>query len=262
MRMINPADRARVVPTGQVASPNQGSQDTTVSAVPCPLCDGSGWYKEARPAGHPNFGKLFPCDCRIAGEADRQRERQRQRLATFAQEMGGELAGCTLDNYDLCRARDAKARKSMQAALDTCRAYAHRASGWIYFYGPTGVGKSHLAAATARALAERHTITLAYASEPALMKYIRDGWGKTGDEATDARIELLQNVDLLVLDDLGTEHRGKDSTWADDQLLDILMPRYQHARWTIITSNLDIDDIDEPRIRSRIKGRTSLDFAG
>src|SRR4051794_3174739 len=90
MRMINPADRARVVPTGQAASPSQGRQDTTVSAAPCPLCDGSGWYKEARPAGHPNFGKLFPCDCRIAGEADRQRERQRQRLATFAQEMGGE----------------------------------------------------------------------------------------------------------------------------------------------------------------------------
>src|SRR5262249_27739541 len=151
--------------------------------------------------------KLFPCQCRIAGEETRQRERQRGRLAKLESEMGGELALCTLDNYELRRAKDAKARKSMQTALDICRAYAHRASGWLYLYGPTGVGKSHLATATARALAQRHDIAIAYASEPALMKYIRAGWGQKGDDSTDARIIDLQNVDLLVLDDIGTEHR-------------------------------------------------------
>ena len=73
-------------------------------------------------------------------------------LARFEDEMGGELAGSTLDSYDLGRARDAAARGTMAAALDTCRAYVDQPRGWLYLYGPTGVGKSHLAAATSRAI--------------------------------------------------------------------------------------------------------------
>jgi DNA replication protein DnaC len=285
MRKISPADLATIIkvqPAAQPASPSQANPNTTGAGrnamtlsvtTPTPshqfdpcvfdFCDGSGWYKEAVPYGHPNFGQLFACQCRIAGESAREAERRRGRLAKLESEMGGELASSNLDNYDLRRAVNAEARKTMRAALDTCRAYAHRASGWLYLYGPTGVGKSHLAAATARALAEKHSITLAYASEPALMKYIRAGWGKKDDDGTDARMVDLQNVDLLIIDDIGTEHRGKaEKAWADSQLLDILMPRYQHERWTILTSNLELDDIDEPRIRSRVKGRTSIEFAG
>ena len=40
------------------------------------------------------------------------------------------------------------------------------------------------------------------------------------------------------------------------------MPRYQFSRLTILTSNLRLDDIDEPRIRSRIKGQTNVDQVG
>jgi DNA replication protein DnaC len=176
--------------------------------------------------------------------------------------MGGELAAATLDNYDLGRAHNAAARKLMAEARDACRAYVDQPRGWIFLYGPTGVGKSHLAAATARAIAARHDLTLAYISEPALFKFLREGWGQEGDESEDARLSLLQEADLLVIDDLYTEHRGKDSTWVDSKLVALTMPRHQFERLTIITSNVQVDDVDEPRLRSRIKGRTNPDYAG
>jgi DNA replication protein DnaC len=273
MRRISPSDLSAWRSSD---APSQATQATTkVESVtttvpsrqfePCPLgaCDGSGWYKEARPAGHPSFGKLFPCACRLQQNATQLASRQRERLAQFEQEMGGELARCTLENYDLRRATSDKARKSMKAARDMCIDYANAPEGWIYLYGPTGVGKSHLAATTGRALAWTNDLSLAYISEPELMKYLRNGWGQKGEESTDSRITLLQEAGLLVIDDIGTEHRGKsDATWADAQLLAILMPRYQHGRFTILTSNLRLDDIDEPRIRSRIKGQTNVDQTG
>jgi DNA replication protein DnaC len=232
---------------------------------PCPLdfCDGSGFYKEMRPAGHPNFGKLFACQCRLQQHAEQLAARQRERLSQFETEMGGELAICSLENYNLRRASSDKARQSMKQARDMCIDYANTPEGWIYLYGPTGVGKSHLAAATGRALANRNNLTLAYISEPELMKYLRQGWGQKGEESTDSRMTLLQEAGLLVIDDIGTAHRGKgDRVWADEQILELLMPRYQHGRFTILTSNLKLDDIDEPRIRSRIKGQTNVDQTG
>jgi hypothetical protein len=84
-----------------------------------------------------------------------------------------------------------------------------------------------------------------------------------GTLCTASRMTLLQEAGLLVIDDLGTAHRGKgERVWADETILELLMPRYQHGRFTIITSNLRLDDIDEPRIRSRIKGLTNVDQTG
>lgn len=165
---------------------------------------------------------------------------------------------CTLDNYDLSRADSEESKITMAAALIACKAFVDYPVGWLYLYGPTGVGKSHLAAAVGRALAEQRACSVTYASEPALAAYLRDGWGESFNQ--DERVRALQDVEVLILDDLGTEHRGKNS-WIDSQLFAILQPRYQHGKLTIITSNLHYDDL-EARIRSRILGMTNPDYCG
>jgi DNA replication protein DnaC len=218
--------------------------------------------------GHPDWGKLQICGCRALSGAQRQQERAQRSLDTLLVELGGELAHATLDNYDLGRAENAEARASMAKALDICRAYRDAPHGWIYLYGPTGVGKSHLLAATVRALAEGGD-TVAYASEPELMRYLRAGWKRRQEAGldddpttTDERIVHLQNVGVLAIDDIGTEHRGKsDQSWCDSQLFSILHPRYQFERPTLLSSNLRLADI-ESRLRSRIDGRTKPEYAG
>lgn len=260
--------------TTSSAKPNL-SQDTSVRVLPstCPFghCDGSGYYLLPVRVGHPAFGKLQPCDCKQLGEADKAQARMGRILATLDQEMGPELAAATLDTYDLGRAAHADAYTTMAAALALCRSYIERPYGWIYLYGPTGVGKSHLLAATAREVASRNQLSAIYVSEPDLLRWLREGYARHQEQGegefidADARMAALQRVDVLMLDDIGTAHRGKAqgvaASWADAQLIDLLYQRHLHARSTLITANLHLDDL-EFRVRSRILGRTNRDYAG
>ena len=44
----------------------------------CPHCDGAGYYKEAVPFGHPHFGVLFPCVCKLHEKEQRAAEELRE----------------------------------------------------------------------------------------------------------------------------------------------------------------------------------------
>lgn len=257
---------------GQVSATTTNDTSVRLIEPTCVFnfCDGSGFYKYAVPATHADFGKLQTCRCKKLNDAERAKARTAEVLARLASDMGAELAAATLDNYDLGRAENAKAREMMTTALDTCRAYLARPSGWLYLYGPTGVGKSHLAAATCRAVAATWNLHAAYTSEPDLFRYLREGYQREmthGDAQfidADERMAALQKVAVLMIDDLGTAHRGKATaaaSWADAQLIDLLYQRHMHNRLTIITSNLHVDDL-EARVRSRIRGRTNPDYAG
>lgn len=256
----------RSAPIESVRLIGRPDRRSATEPAPCPydFCDGSGFYKEAVPYGHANFGKLFPCQCKHLTADARRRERASRILASLGDDLGPELAGATLDTYRIDRAARADYRATMEAALTACRAYVEQPIGWLYLYGPVGVGKSHLMAAVGRELVQRYHYGASYASEPSIFSYLREGWSRQGKQpevTTDERIAALQAVDVLMIDDLGTEPRGRDSTWVDGQILEILRPRFQYERITLITANLKVDDLDA-RISSRIKGRTNPDYTG
>lgn len=236
------------------ATPNE--PDMMPQPRDCPDCGGAGWYKEAVPHGHPSFGKLFPCRCTLAARDGHLKGRRLDILSKLQGELGGELSCCRLDSFDLRRARDAESRESLGFALSAARDFLSAPRRWLYFYGPTGTGKSHLAASIAIAWADGGIGRVAYASAPALLRYIRAGYK---DDTADERLIALQLIDLLILDDLGTEYHkpGESYSHTDSTLFELIADRYTYARPTVITSNLDVDDL-EPRIASRIKGKSRL----
>jgi len=278
--LIGPRQRASSL---AARGPAQATQHTTPSAAAvasetrCERCDNVGWYLLKVDYGHPQWGVPQPCECTLAQRSEQMQRRHAQMLDTLSSELGGELARCSFDNYDVERAAGfadvpaEAARQSLSQALATCKAYAENPIGWLYLWGPTGVGKSHLAAAAARQIAAQYLATVSYASEPALMRFLRESFDRREPNpdddrpigTLDERMRALQSCDLLVLDDVGAAYRKKrDGTdWCDAQLDDLLMVRYQHHRLTIITSNLDVDDL-AMRVRSRIKGRTNSGYAG
>lgn len=243
-----------------LTAPPTPNEPFPIPAAPpgCPDCLGGGFYKKRVPISHPDFGRLFPCRCTLERQARRERDRQTAILGQLQGELGGELALKRLDTFDPNRGTGEQ-RRSLDTALRAAWDYVaalplidEGRAGWLYFWGPCGVGKSHLGAGIAYLAAEQG-YRASYASAPSLLRFLRAGFK---DDTENARMLALQLVDLLVLDDLGAEYHRSEGDWSDQTLFELINARYLHSRATVITSNLPIADLPlDERTKSRIRGR-------
>lgn len=250
-----PRDQAIPPITSAIAGAALAPPTTNEPAEPppaapgCPDCGGAGWYKEAVPYGHPRFGQLLPCACKQGEQETRAAIRRTAILSGLAHELGDDLARCRLASY-VTTHPDPTQRQALSRALRIATDYSRELRGWFYLWGPCGTGKSHLAAAVAHEAALRG-LHSSYASVPALLRFLKAGFG---DGTGDARMVALQLVDLLVLDDIGAEYHKGPGDWADGALFELINQRYLYNKATIFTSNMPPSEI-EPRIASRIVGR-------
>lgn len=125
--------------------------------------------------------------------------------------------------------------EAAREAAEIIRDHDHKG---VVFYGPTGVGKTHLAAAILnnRILAGKSGV---YATVPELMDSLRSAMRtNTIDEARQAIID----TDLLFLDDLGAEN---PTEFVVEELFKLINGRLLHAKQTIGTSNLSPDGFRE-----------------
>jgi len=208
----------------------------------CPVCGGLGFLREDVPVDHPNFGKLFPCQCRLAEMEQRRLERLRS-LSNL-----DHLARMTFDTfipegYGLTPDKAAKLRFAYEEALR----YVEHPSGWLILFGGYGCGKTHLAAAIANRVIGRGQAAL-FVVVPDLLDYLRATFGPSSPVSYDERFEEVRNSPLLILDDLGTQ---SSTPWAQEKLFQILNYRYNARLPTVITTNQRMEDIDL-RIRSRM----------
>ena len=117
------------------------------------------------------------------------------------------------------------------------------------FSGVPGVGKSHLSMAMLKAINEHADPMLSclFVSTNDLFRLIKSSFGNPDSKYTELNMTtLLGNVDLLVLDDLGSEasFQRKDreaKNYTQSVLFGILNARQR----TIITTNLNSDDLED-----------------
>lgn len=243
-----------------VTPTSRRSSARPVPAAPptsCPACDGAGYTTAPVPFGHPLFGVLVACGCKLAEIA----AKDAQILRDLADELQ-RYRDCRLDAYGCDRPiagaltwggwtlSEAEQRASLALAHQAACAYVAQPIGWLYLYGPPGSGKSRLAACIANELAARHMRTT-YASTPGLVAYIQAGFA---DDSAGRRRLALQRVPLLVLDDLGTEYI---TDFSRAELGDLLNQRYNRELPTIITSN-DWYETLPVRLADRIAGEAQI----
>jgi DNA replication protein DnaC len=230
----------------------------------CPDCAGAGYYTLAVPIGHPDFGKLIPCACRIRAREQRAQEQAAHHTQALLAELArtlGRLAHARFDTFDLQRSLDDLVwggatfpvdvqRQALAQALEDAQRYAAQPAGWLYLCGPCGAGKSHLAAAIANHLAMGGQ-GVTYASVPDLLRFVRRGFG---ERTADERLDALLAIDVLILDDLGAEHL---TAWAQEQLFVLLNARYLAERATVLTSN-DRPEALPARLQSRIAEQAQM----
>ena len=115
---------------------------------------------------------------------------------------------------------------------------------WLYLFGRSGSGKTHLAAAIANQAMNAKFVTV-----PELLLEIK----KTFRDGTeDGLLDSLSKTKLLILDDLGSE---KPTEWVQETMFVLIDRRYTHYLPTIITSNFSLDQLKDRlgyRIASRI----------
>lgn len=214
------------------------AQKKDVTPSVCPLCKGRGYGRHDVSYGHPDFGKVFPCQCKIA----EQRERERHELV--------ELSGITqlhrfkratfeTFNPDLPHVRN---------AYRTAKQFAACPMGWLVMTGPYGCGKTHLAVAIAKQRVDAGDSVLVQ-TVPDLLDHLRSAFSPASEETYDEMFKKMREVDLLVLDDYGAE---QGSPWAKEKMFQLINHRYNQNLPMIVTSNnIGLEGVD-PRVRSRL----------
>jgi DNA replication protein DnaC len=173
----------------------------------CPICQGVGYLREDVPLGHPDFGKVKPCQClkRVI------QARMQQRLYQFSHLE--RLKDKTFENF-LPRGKiglaDAQA-DSLERAYHHALQYAHSLQGWLLIQGRYGCGKTHLAAAIANYIVGLGIPTL-FITVPDLLDSLRYSYSDP-DITFEEQFEQVRQVDLLVLDDFGTQNA---TPWAQE----------------------------------------------
>ncbi len=186
----------------------------------CPLCDGTGWT----PIDADGERRVTRCDC--------WRRSLSERLLREAN-IRRRYEHCDFENFTTYP------NERLLTAVGRARRFAEAfpvVERGLFFVGPPGIGKSHLAVAVLKQVIRTRGATGVFYDVRELLRLIR---GTYDPVARTAEMDILQPVigaDLLVLDDLGAE---KTSEWVEETLNLIVNSRYSEKRPTIFTSNYE-----------------------
>ena len=119
----------------------------------------------------------------------------------------------------------------------------------LLFYGPHGVGKTHLAIGILKDAIRTKGARGYFFETRDLLRLVRDTYNAKVEERELDVLKPVLEADLLVLDDLGAE---KTSEWVQETLGLVINTRYNAQRPTVVTTNLsDYPDDDDPQIIRR-----------
>src|SRR5919199_6837762 len=219
-----------------------GIPDVPVEPDPeptCAICRDHGFVRRDVDISHPDFGRAFPCTCRLGEVRDRLRRRSHL----------GHLSSRTFDTFRP-EGREGPV-PSLNEAFGLCRVYAEAPTGWLVLSGPSGCGKTHLAAAVANRQIELGNEVF-FTVVPDLLDHLRATFGPGSDVTYDELFEAVRNAPLLVLDDLGTQ---SDTSWAQEKMFQVLNHRFNAQLPTVITTNHAMSELDE-RVRARLTDKS------
>lgn len=195
------------------------------------------------------FGKAkkFPCLC-SCGVKRREEEKERfqnmnkqKRLERIIDNslMDEQFKTCTFENWDH-KLGNEKMFKIGKGYADNFQKCKNKNTG-LLIYGAPGNGKTFLSACITNELMKK-LIPVVCVSVIALLQRIQKTFNKFEKEEAETVLSSLDNADLLILDDLGTENM---SEWSVSMIYHIIDSRARLKKPLIITTNIDLEEIKE-----------------
>ncbi len=224
------------------APPDQCPIEEEEVANDCLLCHGAGVLHPVE-NGKVNYGDVIVCSC-MKEEVDRKRTAALLKMC----ELPAGTDKWTFENFK-CDPRWPSLKEAKDAAMEL--AEGDEDIGWVTLLSKRDGGKSHLAVAICRRWLERGK-PARYILVPKMLDELRRGYDKEGEESYDWKLNFIMNVDLLVLDDLGTQ---VPTPWAMEKLMMIIDHRSVEGLPLVVTTNKELTKLpgdDEHRIGSRL----------
>lgn len=224
----------------------------------CTKCNDTGFVEERDDAAGVSYGTKL-CSC----HKDLLKELSVKSLLRSTPLDLSCFEDFDLNYYSKSKKDGVSPYERMNTVYNRCVKYAQTFdldSVSLYFYGRTGLGKTHLSLAIANEAIKKGYTVLYGSVINFLNKIEKEKFGRAEDLDTE---NMLIDVDLLILDDLGAEFTTALST---SVLYNIINSRICRGVPTIISSNLDFHDLKErypESISSRIIGTyTGVNFVG
>ena len=145
------------------------------------------------------------------------------------------LQKCNFENFNIT--------DDNKKVLETIKKYTELSikdemKNGIIIYGNIGYENTHLAASIANRMIENNKIVLMERTS-AITDKIKDSFNK--NFTTDAEIiELYSNIDMLIIDDFGSETISK---WALEKLYKIINNRYENELPIVITTRYNKEEL-------------------
>ena len=219
----------------------------------CEKCEDTGFIEERDDEKGVSYGsRLCKCHTELL-----------KKLATENMAKSTPLELSTFEDFDIRYYSREKVNgespyEVMSFVLNSCKEYAENFdmdSNNLYFYGRTGLGKTHLSLAIANEVIKKGYSVVYGSVIGFLNKMEREKFGK--GEAFETE-NILIDADLLILDDLGAEFQ---TSFTVSAIYNIINSRIARSTPTIISSNLDFEELKArypESITSRILGKFSI----
>lgn len=172
---------------------------------------------------------------RLKAEADAKAKREQERLERLIQQAAipARFIGRSFDNFKA-------STPGQRNALAVVRAFAgefdanYRNGRGLILSGMPGTGKSHLAGAVLQAILPEYCGL--YLTCLGLIRMVRTTWRKDSERSETETLQLLADVPLLVIDEIGVQY-GTDGE--QTILFEVLDARYRAMLPTILLTNQD-----------------------
>lgn len=146
-----------------------------------------------------------------------------------------EINNARMKDIDLSDKKRIKIIKWLKDFYDAYTPYTE-AKG-LYLHGSFGSGKTFLIVSLFNELANKKNANTEIIYFPELLRTLKEDFSVVTD-----KINYLENVDLLLIDDIGAENV---TTWGRDEILGtILQSRMNDKLPTFFTSNLTIEELE------------------